>query len=96
MTIAELQERFVRALAKRCGDIMDLIDRPDDLQTLRRGFHSLAGIAGTYGYHAVTEVSRRCELLCADALDQNRGLTPFDRARLVAGISTIRMYGSPS
>jgi len=93
MTTTELQQRFVRALAKRCGDMMDVIEQRDSLLSLMRGFHNLSAIASTYGYHAVTEVSRRCELLCSDAIKQNRDLTPFDRARLIAGVVSIRQYG---
>jgi len=92
MTIGELQERFVRALAQRCTDIADLIDDGNDLERLMRGFHSLAGIAGTYGYDEVTEVSRECELCCASAIEQARALNAADRARLIAGIEAIRRY----
>ena len=96
MTTGDFQQRFVRALAKRCGDIMDTTQQADSLQSLMYGFRSLAGIAETYGYYAVTQVSRRCELLCAAAIDQNRALSPFDRARLIAGIVSIRHYGVAS
>ena len=90
-----MQNRFVRSLAKRCGDIMETADRCD-LQSLARAFRNLAGLAESYGYQAVTEVSRRCEQLCAAALTDKRPLTPFDRARLFAGVTSIRMYGATS
>ncbi|HEY6842733.1 MAG TPA: hypothetical protein VI391_01080 [Thermoanaerobaculia bacterium] len=93
MTALEMQNRFVRALAQRCGEIIDGVRQPGDLQTLARGFRNLAGVAEMYDYYAVTQVSRRCEQLCAAALDEHRTLTEFDRARLVAGIASIRMYG---
>ena len=96
MTTSEMQNRFVRSLAKRCGDIMEAADPAEDLQTLARAFRNLSGLAETYGYHAVTEVSRRCEQLCTAALTDKRQLTPFDRARLFAGVTSIRMYGATS
>lgn len=69
-------------------------DHCDDLQTLARAFRNLGGLAESYGYHAVAEVSRRCEQLCIAALSDKRALTPFDRARLFAGVTSIRMYGA--
>jgi len=33
--------------------------------------------------------------LCTAALDQKRPLTPFDRARLIAGVVSIRHFGTP-
>ncbi|HUJ13136.1 MAG TPA: hypothetical protein VL284_05025 [Thermoanaerobaculia bacterium] len=92
---ANLQHRFVHALAKRCGDILEVMERPDDLQALTRGFRGLASVALMFGYPAVSEVSRRCEMLCTAALDQKRPLTPFDRARLIAGVVSIRHFGTP-
>lgn len=93
MTTGALQKRFVHALAKRCGDMMSAAEHRDSLLSLMYGFHNLAGIAATYGFHAVADVSRHCELLCAAALDQSRTLTPLDRARLTAAVISIRHYG---
>jgi HPt (histidine-containing phosphotransfer) domain-containing protein len=33
---------------------------------LERQFHSLAGIAGTYGFHNITDLARQGELRCTD------------------------------
>jgi hypothetical protein len=94
MTTGVIRTRFIHALAKRCGDMMSAAEHRDSLLSLMYGFHNLAGLAATYGFHAVTEVSRHCELLCAAALDQNRTLSPLDRARLIAAVISIRHYGA--
>lgn len=63
-----LREHFRVRLRARMAEIRAIVERiaagqtPADALALQ--FHSLAGIGGTYGYPAVTELARRGEELC--------------------------------
>ena len=74
VTFAMLQERFVTGLERRLLQLNEnltaLRDGHDAAEIARtademmRGFHSLAGIGGTYGFPRITEIARRGELEC--------------------------------
>lgn len=52
-----LQKRFAAGFERRIADLTGQAER-GDFDALTLGFHSLAGIGGTYGHHDVTEVAR--------------------------------------
>lgn len=64
-----LRARFLERLAIRVTTLESTIaalDEKHDLRaSLERQLHSLAGIAGTYGFHALTDLARAGELQCA-------------------------------
>jgi diguanylate cyclase (GGDEF)-like protein len=71
--LAELKARFLRGADERVAALSRLLEdasaRPGDAEArreLQRGFHSLAGLAGTHGLHEVTRISRDVELRCED------------------------------
>ena len=96
MNIAELQQRFLAGLERRLCELTVVLDTRADTDSLMRKFHSLTGIAGTYGYDRVTEISRECELLCLTAMEEIRILSGAERSRLKAGIESARQYAMPS
>jgi len=55
--LLELRKRFVRSLPDRVSAIVETLRQRQDIAeregTLERQFHSLAGIAGTYGLFAI-------------------------------------------
>ncbi len=55
-----------------------------------RMFHSLAGIAGTFGFHRITDISRECEEFCVSALSYSRALTAEDVGRLQRSVEAMR------
>lgn len=69
-----LQERFVAGLDRRLtqlnAHVSSLRDAHDGSQIastadeLMRGFHSLAGIGGTYGFPQITDIARLGEQAC--------------------------------
>jgi len=64
-----LRERFIAGLPKRIAALSDAIERRAH-EEVTRGFHSLAGIAGTYGLAAVAALSAEGEEACAaESLD---------------------------
>ena len=76
MTLQMLQERFVSGLERRLVHLVTCVatlnagpaeaDAHSALDELMRGFHSLAGIGGTYGFHDISEIARTGELLCRE------------------------------
>jgi chemotaxis protein histidine kinase CheA len=75
MTILELQARFLAGLEHRLTDLTELLSGAADPEALMRRFHSITGIAGTYGFHHITDIGRSCEDLCVSAIDSTRTLT---------------------
>ncbi len=75
MTLLELQARFLSGLERRLTDLTELLSGAADPEALMRMFHSIAGIAGTYGFHRITDIGRSCEDLCVSAIDSTRTLT---------------------
>ncbi|HSY49104.1 MAG TPA: Hpt domain-containing protein [Thermoanaerobaculia bacterium] len=65
-----LHALFVTRLHARIGLMRETVAQigpgPSDARTdLQRQFHSLAGIGGTFGYPAITDLAREGEALCA-------------------------------
>jgi chemotaxis protein histidine kinase CheA len=90
MNLAELQQRFLAGLERRLAEMEAELDTTTDAESLMRKFHSLTGIAGTYGYHRVTEISRECELLCLTVMEESRTLTDQEHSRLKGGVESAR------
>ncbi len=90
MTLLELQQRFLTGLERRLGEIANLLAGARDPESLMRMFHSLAGIAGTYGFHRITDISRECEEFCVSVLCGSRTLTAEEVRRLQCSVEAIR------
>jgi chemotaxis protein histidine kinase CheA len=86
----ELQRRFLDKLEQRLADMAAELDRSADADALMRMFHSLAGIGGTYGFPHVSEISRRCEELCATAMEQKRAIQSKEKVSLHLAVAAIR------
>ena len=76
MDISALRERFRSRLLSRIALLEEDVRRGVDSETASRGFHSIAGIAGTVGYPEATTVAREAEDICACASDPVT-LAPF-------------------
>jgi len=63
----EFRENTRTRLVEMSGLIETLSSDPDadQLHSLERHFHGLAGLGGTYGYASVTAISREGEDACA-------------------------------
>jgi hypothetical protein len=61
-----------------------------DPESLMLMFHSLAGIAGTYGFPRITNISRECEEFCVSAISDSRTLTSEDIVRLQRSVEAMR------
>jgi hypothetical protein len=59
-----LEQRFAAGFERRIGELALFVER-SDFDALALGFHSLAGIGGTYGHQDVTEVARDGEEFAA-------------------------------
>lgn len=59
----ELQQHFTARYDVRLADLVRLID-VQDFDGLQLALHSLAGIAGTYGFPEITDVAREGEQQC--------------------------------
>ena len=88
--LAELQRRFLDGLKRRVADMAALLGGAADPKALMPMYHSLAGIAGTFGYPQITEISRRCEELCLVAIAEVRPLVPLETECLIAALESIR------
>lgn len=86
----ELQRRFLDGLERRLADLTTELDRSADADALMRMFHSLAGIGGTYGFPHVSAISRRCEELCATAMEQQRAIQSKEKVSLHLAVAAIR------
>lgn len=104
-----LQERFVTGLERRVAQLDDCLNTfrqcaggavsESILDAMMRGFHSLAGIGGTYGFDEITDLARRGELLCRsiggaatpeDVISLGVILEALEAARVVASGSHTR------
>ena len=90
MTFIELQQRFLVGLERRLCEIADMLAGTRNPESLMLMFHSLAGIAGTYGFHRITRVSRQCEELCVAVMSGSRALTAGEINRLQQSLETMR------
>jgi HPt (histidine-containing phosphotransfer) domain-containing protein len=90
MTLVELQQRFLTGLERRLGEIANALAGTHDPESLMLMFHSLAGIAGTFGFHRITDISRECEEFCVSATSDARALTAEDIGRLQRSVEAIR------
>lgn len=97
-----LTARFLSRLPARLANLDSQIERlrraPFDrvlLQQVMYGFHSLAGIGGTYGYPLISEVARdaeeRCMVLAAGTRISNRSLAALtDSVRVLRNVGGCR------
>jgi len=84
--IAALKDRFLLGLPARL-DVIDTAFEAEAMADVKRGFHSLAGTAGTYGLLAIAAVAAEGEYLCTNDLHQNtprRLAALLDRLRLLS------------
>ena len=84
--IAGLRDRFLLGLPARL-DVIDTALLAAATSDVERGFHSLAGTAGTYGLPAIAEVAAEGEYACTSDLDENtprRLAVLLDRLRLMS------------
>jgi chemotaxis protein histidine kinase CheA len=90
-----LQERFVMGLERRLSQLNaalttlgagDAAQIPSTADEMMRGFHSLAGIGGTYGFPHITEIARRGEIVCAPL---KTAVTDRDLITLVETLSSL-------
>lgn len=73
VTFQHLQQRFIAGLDRRLAHLngclaalrdVHAVEKSITVEEMMRGFHSLAGIGGTYGYPSITNVARRGEITC--------------------------------
>jgi chemotaxis protein histidine kinase CheA len=74
VTLQILHDRFVAGLEGRLARLNSCLaalreqhdndDTPDTVEEMMMGFHSLAGIGGSYGYASITDVARDGEMAC--------------------------------
>lgn len=67
---AKLQQLFVRRLHERISLMTATAAKIEQGNAearaeMRRQFHSLAGIGGTFGYPSISDLAREGEMLCA-------------------------------
>ena len=94
VTFRMLQQRFVSGLARRLAQLnVEFATLGENEATwiatadaMMRGFHSLAGIGGTYGFPAITEIARCGEVACA-AL--KTAPTPLELSNLKAILDSL-------
>jgi HPt (histidine-containing phosphotransfer) domain-containing protein len=93
MTIAagllDLQQRFLLGLERRVSDLTTTLRGSADPESLMRMFHSLAGIGGTYGFPRITDISRQCELLCANVTEVGRTISFAEKKHLRRAVGEI-------
>ena len=88
--LLELQKRFLAGLERRAADLTTMLNGSADSESLMRMFHSLAGIGGTYGFPQITEISRFCEALCLNAMEEQRAITLGEKEHLSGAIVKLR------
>jgi chemotaxis protein histidine kinase CheA len=91
--LSRFAPRFLAGLARRVEELSALAAALDDREKLdatMRLFHSIAGLAGTFGFHHLTTVSRGAEILCARSLDSGVRLSVEERLTLLEAIMHLR------
>jgi chemotaxis protein histidine kinase CheA len=68
---------------------------PESMLALRRGLHTLAGAAGTFGLTALTEAARAAEGFLDPYCDGGRLLEPADQAALERLLDAVRSAAAP-
>lgn len=89
--LVRLEERL-RRMDAALANIAGITGEP--LVTLMRDFHSLAGIAGTYGFPEITRLAREGELLIAQAIREERTIHAAEASSarlLVAQMDALRV-----
>ena len=77
-------------MERRLAEMTAALEGAADPEALMPMFHSLAGIAGTYGFPQITDISRSCEQLCVMAIEKARQLTPPETECLIEALGNIR------
>lgn len=89
-----LQQQFRVRLKRRLIELDAVLNGTCDAQLLMAMFHSLEGIGGTFGFPAITEISRRCGDVCVKALEKNRPFTAAEKAKLARAVLEIGAAGA--
>ena len=91
-----LQQKFVTGLDRRLVHLSGCLatishDGLDvrAVEEMMRGFHSLAGIGGTYGYGSITDAARRGELVCRAAQELGRAADVETLSGVLRTLSTL-------
>jgi chemotaxis protein histidine kinase CheA len=80
--LAPVRTRFIDGLGRRHDELDGLLDvvaaanDRDLADTVRRGFHSIAGIGGTCGFPELTEIASEGETVCDIVLASGTPFTP--------------------
>lgn len=103
VTFQMLQERFVAGLDRRVAQLSANLatlagsagqsSALETVEEMTRGFHSLAGIGGSYGFHQITDVARIGETAC-EVLDGD--ITAPDLRLLAEIIDSLQFEASKS
>jgi chemotaxis protein histidine kinase CheA len=91
VTLVELRERFLSGLERRLSDVSGVLMEGTNTDAVMRAFHSVVGIAGTYGFHDITDLSRICEELARTAVEEGRPLAPAENQEIETTIARIRI-----
>jgi chemotaxis protein histidine kinase CheA len=86
----QLQHRFLDGVERRLAEMTAELDHNADAGALMRMFHSLAGIGGTFGFPRVSEISSKCEALCAAAAEGQRPMLSAEKISLHLAVAAIR------
>jgi HPt (histidine-containing phosphotransfer) domain-containing protein len=88
-SIEHLQERFRSGMERRLATIDEALVE-SRFEEIERMFHSIAGIGGTYGHPAVSEIASAAEELCGEALRAGRVLSEIEMVDVRVAVRSIR------
>jgi chemotaxis protein histidine kinase CheA len=91
--LSHFRPRFLAGLNRRVDELTSyapLLEERNWLDAAMRVFHSIAGLAGTFGFWNLTTISRQAEITCARALDAGTVLTGPDHNSVVDAITQLR------
>ena len=91
--LSRFRPRFLAGLNRRVEELTahaPMLEQRDRLDATMRMFHSIAGLAGTFGFPALTNISRQAERTCARALEAGSLLTAVERRTVVETIDQLR------
>jgi chemotaxis protein histidine kinase CheA len=86
--------RFLAGLNRRVAELTGhaaRLEQRDHLDAAMRLFHSITGMAGTFGFPDLTTISRRAEVTCARALAAGAPLTEPECNVVVETIGRLRL-----